>query len=327
MSARFVAGALSPLGFVYHQITRVSPVACPSSDQCTVICIGNATVGGVGKTPFAMMVHKMLNEHGLEAGFLSRGYRGNLQGPEKVNAMLHGAVDVGDEALLLAQQGSTWVSKDRAAGLRAAMEAGEEILIADDGFQNAKLQKDISILLVSENSLSGNRHVLPAGPFREPVESAVRRSDMLIFVRDTFDTVLRPEVSRIAQGRPFCEAALFPVGDMQTGKFHAFCGIGNPERFRLTLIRAGYDVMDFTSYPDHYSYTDQDIRALHINAKKNGSMLITTQKDFMRLSEEQRKDITMLQVEMRVNKPTLLLELLSSLTGGKKNLAEDRGSS
>lgn len=319
LSARLVAGALSPVGAMYHAASkaRLQRKNRPSVNQCAVLCIGNATLGGVGKTPFAMMLYRLLSERGLSPAFLSRGYRGNLKGPVKVDPSIHSVTDVGDEALLLAQHGPAWVSKDRVAGLHAAHRAGYNIVLADDGFQNPSLPKDFSFLLVSEKSLSGNQHVFPAGPFREPLKEAARRADTLVFMGASSQDTPSAAMISLAKEKSCYQAAMVPIDDMRQGKVHGFCGIGNPDRFRRTLQLAGYDLTGFTAFPDHHVYTEQNITALRKKAKAESSTLITTTKDYVRLKEEQCDEILTLDVELQVNKPDMMMSAVMKCINSK----------
>ena len=155
-----------PASFFYDAGQRArAAFANPPKVQSPVICVGNATVGGVGKTPLARTLHRLLTDQGVDAHFQTRGFGGALSGPTQVNASKHNAEMVGDEPLLLAQQGPVWVSKNRARGVAAAADAGAEAIITDDGFQNPTVHKSFSILVVGGRDEFGNRAIFPAGPF------------------------------------------------------------------------------------------------------------------------------------------------------------------
>ena len=134
-----------------------------------VICCGNATAGGAGKTTVALDLGMRLADRGIAAHFLLRGYGGSLKGPLRVDPDAHDSTQVGDEALLLAAMRPTWISADRGAGARPRWRPGAQAIVMDDGLQNPTLEKDLSLLVIDGNFGFGNGRVIPAGPLREPV--------------------------------------------------------------------------------------------------------------------------------------------------------------
>ncbi len=188
IAARVAAGALAPLALAYDAGQRLRrAAAAPAEAPGPVICIGNATLGGVGKTPFAILVSRILRQAGRAPWFLTRGYGGRLKGPVRIAPEHHGAEDVGDEALLLAQHGPVILSADRPRGARAAFEGGADTVIMDDGYQNPTLRKTLSILLVDAADPAGNGRVFPSGPLREPLARARARADMVVAVKRRAD--------------------------------------------------------------------------------------------------------------------------------------------
>jgi len=160
----------SPCGWVYGQAVEIKqrlsaePWVCP----VPVICVGNLTLGGAGKTPVALSIMQRLQSFGLNAHFLTRGYGGKLTGPVHVDTNLHSFHDVGDEALILAQTAPTWVSPDRVKGAKSAIETGAQAIVMDDGFQNPSLYKNLSLIVIDGAYGFGNGRVVPAGPLRQP---------------------------------------------------------------------------------------------------------------------------------------------------------------
>jgi tetraacyldisaccharide-1-P 4'-kinase len=156
----------------------------PFRASVPVICVGNLVAGGAGKTPVALSLASRLLARGHAVHILSRGYAGSLAGPVQVDRMRHGAAEVGDEPLLLAACAPTWVARDRVAGANAAIAAGAGMLLLDDGLQNPRLAKTLSLLVVDGGSGFGNGRVLPAGPLREKLASGLASADRVVLMGD-----------------------------------------------------------------------------------------------------------------------------------------------
>src|SRR5690348_2940661 len=152
------ASLLAPLGALYGAVAARRMRRLGQRARAPVVCIGNLTVGGAGKTPTAIAAAQALREAGAKPAFLTRGYGGRLAGPVAV-APTHDAADVGDEPLLLARVAPTVVARDRVAGAIAAVEAGADVIVMDDGFQNPALAKDLSLLVVDGRRGIGNGKV------------------------------------------------------------------------------------------------------------------------------------------------------------------------
>ncbi|MEO0398097.1 MAG: tetraacyldisaccharide 4'-kinase [Pseudomonadota bacterium] len=298
LAASLARALLTPAAIIYDAAQRARALATkPITADIPVICIGNATLGGVGKTPFAIALKQLLEPEVGPIAFLTRGYGGALRGPVRVETRAT-ARDVGDEALLLARTGPTIVSKNRPEGARLAVSNGAQLIIMDDGFQNPTLAKDVTVLLKSETP-PANASVFPAGPYREPSPRAEARADVVV------------TIGRDARLAPTQEAL---ASAAQIGPVLAFCGVGRPHRFAATLKEAGYDVHDFIEFPDHHPFTDQEIRTLKSKAEKTGVQLITTEKDSVRLSPDQRQNIAVLPVSMHITAgPALKTTILGLL--------------
>lgn len=304
LTARIVSQAISPLSFAYDAAQRTRwNLTHPHKPPAPVICIGNASLGGEGKTPFAIMLGEMLEREGVNYCFLTRGYGGRLPGPVHIDASKHSVADVGDEALLLSRNAPTWTARDRIAGAQAAAENGVDVILMDDGFQNPKLAKTLSILLFGGDATIGNGRVFPAGPLREPFARALARADLVVFTGDDPD-------AGIAKGKPTIRAKLEPINPPPPQKIVAFSGIGKPQKFFALLAETGFDVAAKVDFPDHHFFTEHQINALRSLAKKNKATLITTEKDFVRLSDEMQEDILTFPIAMRVDKPEILRRLV-----------------
>jgi tetraacyldisaccharide 4'-kinase len=307
IAARAVALGLAPLAALYDAGQRARwRMTAPKRAPVPVICIGNATLGGVGKTPFAIALKDLLGGDAIH--FLSRGYGGSLHGPMRVHPSTHDASEVGDEALILARCGPAWVAKARPAGASAAAKAGAKYIIMDDGFQNPTLEKTVSILLIDAAGADGNDKIFPAGPYREPLERARARADIIVYVGDD-----EPAATDAAKNNntPFA-AWLEPNNPPERTRVVAFSGIGRPQKFFKTLAAAGFEIAETASFPDHHRFSDQDLFALARIAAAKGAPLITTEKDYVRLPNDFRANVLVFPVTMKINQPALLVETIEA---------------
>src|ERR1700742_80698 len=154
--AGFAAHLLAPGAAIYGLVAGARLKRRGRRADLPIVCIGNPTVGGAGKTPTALAVARMLQADGETPVFLSRGYGGRLAGPLQVHATMHRASEIGDEPLLLVRTAPTIVAHDRAKGAQMAAAAGASVIVMDDGFQNPSLAKDFSVLVVDGARGIGN---------------------------------------------------------------------------------------------------------------------------------------------------------------------------
>ena len=182
--AGFTAGLLAPLGFVYGAIATKRMATKGASAGLPVLCVGNFTLGGAGKTPTVMMLARMFADAGERPFCLTRGYGGVIAGPKLVDAHKDVAAQVGDEALLLAHVAPTVVARDRVAGAAFARAQGASLIILDDGLQNSSLMKNFTLAVVDARRGVGNKCIFPAGPLRAPLAAQIAQTDGLLVVGD-----------------------------------------------------------------------------------------------------------------------------------------------
>ena len=279
------AALLSPLARIYGAVAERRLKQRGENAGIPVVCIGDPTVGGAGKTPTAIAVARLLIAADRRPMFLTRGYGGTLAGPLMVGAP-HTAAQVGDEPLLLARVAPTIVARDRVAGARHAREKGAGFIVMDDGFQNPSLAKDLSILVVDGVRGIGNGHVIPSGPLRAPFHAQLNRAQLLLILGEI--TGASPVAIGAGQREfPLIRAVLEPdrevVESLQGKRVLAFAGIGHPEKFFATLVAAGIEVPVRRAFPDHHRYRADEAAALISEAEKNNLELVTTEKDLVRM--------------------------------------------
>jgi tetraacyldisaccharide 4'-kinase len=286
------AGILMPLlgvaGLPYHLATRLRIArGDPLDIGVPVICVGNFTAGGSGKTPAAIAIAKRLIAARINPVFLSRGYGGSAEGPLLPDPEKHHAADVGDEPLLLCRTAPVVVAKDRQAGARLAGIEGADAIIMDDGLQDPSLEKTLTIAVVDGATGIGNGLVLPAGPLRARLGFQLGLADAILIVGPG-----APGDAVAAKARavhlPIYRAAIGPTADapdLSGAKVVAFAGIARPEKLFQSLRAAGAAVTETVGFPDHHDFSERDAdRLLELAAFANAK-LVTTEKDFARLGD------------------------------------------
>jgi tetraacyldisaccharide 4'-kinase len=292
----FWPALLAPIGVVVGAVTA-RRIARPGwRAPVPVICCGNVTVGGAGKTTLALDLANRLRARGVAVHILLRGYGGASRGVHRV-APGDAVSLVGDEALLLAEVAPTWVGADRAASARAAVAAGAQAVLLDDGLQNPTLAKDLSLLVVDGGSGFGNGHVLPAGPLREPVAAGAARCQAAVLIgADETGAVARlpPELpllrARLEQGSE--------IAGLIGQRVLAFAGIALPEKFFEGLEQAGVMVVARRPFPDHHPYTAPEIQDVLETAKRLDAIAVTTPKDAVRLPPALRAGVRVVGVRL-----------------------------
>jgi tetraacyldisaccharide 4'-kinase len=309
--------ALTPISWIWAAVTaRRIARATPLDVGAPVICVGNLTVGGVGKTPVVRALAERLVAKGQAVHLLSRGYGGKLQGPVRVDPAVHTAADVGDEPLMLARDYPVWVARDRAAGALAAAQAGASVIVMDDGHQNPSVKKALSLVVVDgetrgEDWPFGDGRVFPAGPMREPLAAGLARADAVLVLLP--DDLPEADAGLVAllRGPPHLTGHLAPAAPPPQGPQLGFAGIGKPWKVERALQAAGCELADFVPFPDHAAYDEPLLRRLAERAALFNAGLVTTEKDWVRLPLAWRAKVTAWPVKAVFDDPAALDALLA----------------
>lgn len=286
--ARDLALLLSPLGALYGAITARRMRQPGMRVEKPVICVGNFTVGGAGKTPTVIAFAQILQRRGLTPFIVSRGYGGKETGPLRVDPHLHRAEQTGDEPLEIARFAPVIVARDRVAGAGLAMAQGADIILLDDGLQNPKLAKDLSFAVIDADAMFGNGHCFPAGPLRAPLK------DQWPHVKAAIAIGGDPQAGFELQ-KPVYRARLVPdqrAAEALNGvTVLAFAGIGRPEKFFATVEACGARIAERRIYGDHHDYSDDALLALAAHCAANRLNPVTTVKDAVRIGGQRAEVI------------------------------------
>jgi tetraacyldisaccharide 4'-kinase len=296
---------LTPVSWIWALATaRRMARGRPVNPGVPVICVGNLTMGGAGKTPVARAVVALLRSRGLRPHILSRGHGGRLVGPVRIDPARHTAAEVGDEALMMAAGAPVWISRDRAAGARAAAEDGAQVIVMDDGHQNPSVAKTLSLVVVDGETRDeewpfGDGAVFPAGPMREPLKAGLARAHAVVLLLPADLPAPDGELIGLLAGAPLLIARLEPIAPPPRGPQIAFAGIGKPWKMERALKAAGCDLVDFASLPDHEPIAEETLKFLADRAAVLGAGLVTSEKDWVRLSPAWRERVVAWPVRAR----------------------------
>jgi tetraacyldisaccharide 4'-kinase len=310
---------LKPLSWIWAAATaRRIAKGEPRDPGVPVICVGNLTVGGTGKTPIVRELVHRLQMAGQTPTILTRGHGGKLEGPMAVDLARHTAADVGDEPLMLAKDFSVMVSRDRAAGALEAVAEGADIIVMDDGHQNPSVRKTLSLVVVDGETRDsewpfGDGSVFPAGPMREPLAVGLARADAVIILLPPGLDEVDPELLAVFGDKPVLIARLMAAAPPPGGPQLGFAGVGKPWKVERALRAAGCQLVDFAAFPDHKPYDHAALDALATHAETHGAGLVTTEKDWVRLPAAWRERVTAWPVRAKFDDEAILDALLHSV--------------
>lgn len=315
---------LLPLSAIYFILGKLRHLtATPRRLPAKVICIGNATVGGTGKTQVAIWLVKKLRDKGLKLVILCKGYGGSFKSPIIVDISMDSRV-VGDEALELCEYAPTIVARKPTDAMALLSGLSPDVIIVDDGMQNPNFIKDFIIMVVDGARGFGNRMLFPAGPMRQSVSSSLeianvvvvtdlasslRENNEIIGLGSAYKATILPQSLRDSRLRgDDTEVAVRPYTELASAqKYYAFTGIGNPQRF-FELCKSCGDLVATKAFPDHHKYSEVEITEMRQAASKLGAKLITTRKDYVKLRSY--KDIISLNVTLEIEGGDKLLALI-----------------
>ena len=256
-----------------------------------VICVGNIYLGGTGKTPLCIELFSILKSLNKNPAFIRKKYE-SFQ----------------DEINLLKRIGSTYESKKRIDAINDAIQKKADVLILDDGFQDFSIKKDLSIVCFNENQWVGNGFVIPSGPLREGL-AALKRANCVIINGEKNTDIENRIFSNNKKIKIFyTKYKARNIDEFKNKKVIGFAGIGNPVNFFNLLKDNNIDILEEISFPDHYNYFNKELENLINKAKANNTILLTTEKDYLRIEENYKKNINCLKIVVEIENRNQFIE-------------------
>ncbi len=300
---------LAPASLIWLLAAALRRAACATARvDIPVICVGNIMSGGTGKTPIVAALAQAAASRGWTPVVLTRGHGGAGRGPILVGADCT-ADQVGDEAIWLARTCPVVISRSRAKGARyITSKALGDLIIMDDGMQNPALHKDRLLVVFNGRTGLGNGRIIPAGPMREPLAAGLSRADAVAISGEDQTGIsqlvgtARPGMTIANVPRRLEEKSLAPIKGKPA---IAFSGIGDNDGFFTMLDAAGVNLTDRVAFADHHRFSDAEIAALRSRAAAEGAVLVTTEKDKVRLGS---RGEGINAVKLLVDIPDLLLD-------------------
>ncbi len=317
LEKNFISYLLLPLSLIYLAVTTIINFCKePYKSTKPIICIGNITVGGSGKTPVALEVGKILRDAGINFCYLSRGYKAKEDKFGFVNVALENAEKTGDEPLLLAEIAPTFIAKNRFDGVKE-IEKNEKIqaIIIDDGMQNNSIKADALFLVIDAKVQFGNGFLFPAGPLREKLASGLKKADFVIVIGDK-----NAKLRRILRDKKVIKAQIKEknIASFLDQKLIAFCGLAYPQKFFSYLEEQGLEVVDSKPFSDHHFYSENQLQNLLDLAHKKNAKLITTKKDWVKFPQKFKEKISYLDIELELeNKGFVRDEIMKFISKNK----------
>jgi tetraacyldisaccharide 4'-kinase len=316
-----VFSLLQLLSLIYYFILKLKKQGKKSLLKPFVICVGNITVGGTGKTPCIIALYRALESSGYNIALMTRGYvpyGKKITDVIKINQGEQHNYDVnivGDEALLLSSVATTYISSDRLKAAEIAANDGFDIILMDDGLQNTKLESDYTFCVFDSEYGIGNGYLLPAGPLREKFDDRVVDSIIIVMRSNTIQSKLQKLLKNISADKIFESSIEVKNPELFINKeYICLAGIGHPEKFFDSAKHIGINVLKTFAFPDHYQYSDDDLLEIY----NYGCRVLTTAKDFKRIPEKFHQMTDVLEIELHFNSEIIVQDILQRVKEKKE---------
>ena len=283
---------LFPIGLIFKLLTFLKRISSKKYQfSIPIICIGNIYLGGTGKTPLSLELFTILKDLNMKPAFIRKKY-----------------LAFEDETNLQMQTGSLYENKKRSIAIKNAIQNKINVAILDDGFQDFSIKKDFSIICFNEKQWIGNGLIIPAGPLREGL-SALKRADCIVINGQKNKDIENKILSKNEKIKIFY-SSFKPqnIDEFKNKKVIAFAGIGNPENFFDLLMENKLNILETIKFPDHHKYSEKELENLLNKIKDNDSILLTTEKDYFRISEKNKRKIKFLKINVDIENKNQFIE-------------------
>ena len=260
------------------------------------ICVGNIYIGGTGKTPLVIKIFQILNQLNFKTAVIKKYYKSHV-----------------DEQKILNKNTKLYCLKNRATALQSVIEDNNDIAIFDDGLQDWSINYDLKFVCFNSDKWIGNGLLIPAGPLREKIKSISKYDAVFINGNEADITNLKLLIRRYNKDIKIFESHYIPINIDEfdiTENYIIFSGIGNPETFKKTLIKNKFNILKEITFPDHYDYSQANIEKIKLQAKNLNAKIITTEKDYVKISSNKNDEIKFLKIELKVKNEKELIDYL-----------------
>jgi len=288
---------LYPITLIIKLLTFLRPLIT-KKNQCSipVICVGNIYLGGTGKTPLSIEIYSILKSLNMNPAFIRKEYS-SFQ----------------DEVELEKKTGPVYQNKKRIVAIKEAIQNNIDIVILDDGFQDFSINKDLNLVCFNENQWIGNGLTIPSGPLRESLSSLGRGN--MIFINGAKNTDIENKIYNKNKEIKIYYTKYKPINinEFKNKNVLAFAGIGNPINFFNLLKKNNINVIEEKKFPDHYNYSEKELENLLNRAKEKNSILLTTEKDYLRVNHNYKKNINFLKIKVEIENVDSFIEEIKKI--------------
>ena len=298
-SKNFLNLLLFPFSILYYLCFIIYKISSKEK-KCNipVLCVGNITLGGAGKTPTVIEIRQILTKNFKKIFVLTRGYKGTAKGPLIVSKD-HSFHEVGEESLLHSHFGLTCVSKKKFLGAKFCEAQGGKLIIMDDGLQSIDVKKDCKVLVIDSEYGFGNKNIFPSGPLREPINSGIKNCDLILIIGNNSNIF---EKNMIPKQKVFMAKKEISIESCKNKNLFVFSALGNNTNFHNSLLHSGFTIKRIKSFSDHYIFKKNDILSILNVAKKENLTVVCTKKDYIKVPEEFKNKIKPVNLNLKIEK-------------------------
>ena len=287
---------LYPLAILLKIITLFTKTVAPQKFKIKTICVGNIYLGGTGKTPLCIKIYEILKEKNFNIATVKKFYKNQK-----------------DEQLLLQKKTTTIIANTRKEAVLESIKKKYAVLIFDDGLQDSQIDYDKKLVCFKSNNWIGNGRIIPAGPLREKISSLKRFDAIFLNGYKDNNKELKEKILRINSNIKIFQTS-YKISDINkydlNSEYLIFSGIGEPKDFKNLLIENGFKIKKEIIFSDHFEYTSKEINKILDLAKNENLKILTTEKDYMKLSQSIDKEISFLDIDLEIENQKELINFL-----------------